>query len=109
MEQIRIGNGMLAQSVPYFPRSKQELSNCTAWLDDKEWRFFDALWQCKDTLVTRRYLFLCVYPDPRSRPASIRSVDVLACRVRKKLAILFNGKNCIRQIYGWGYLFCIPE
>lgn len=78
-------------------------------LAKKERMLLDALQMCEGTMVTRRYLFAYLYPDPRSRPVSIRSIDVLACRVRKWLAAQCDGENCIHKIWNEGYKLVIPN
>ena len=106
MKHITVGDLVIAQAVPYFPNSTGGLV-AHAYLKEKEWILFDALWQCEGTLVTRRYLFAYIYQH-MSKHQSERSVDVLASRVRKKIKHLF-GYNCIHQIRNEGYLFRIQK
>lgn len=80
-----------------------------ARLAKKERMLLCALQACAGTMVTRRYLWAYLYPDPRSRPASIRSIDVLTCRVRKWLAAQHDGENCIHKIWNEGYKLVIPS
>jgi DNA-binding response OmpR family regulator len=110
MDRITIGELVFSPYIPHRPVSlRKEAVGIAAMFGKKEWRLLDALWQCEGTMVTRRYLFLCVYSNSRDRPADIRAIDVLAFRVRKKLALLLGGENCIHKIWQEGYMFRIPK
>ena len=109
MERIEIGEHVFSPYIPHRPRARRiEAVGVTAMFSKLEWKFFDALWQCEGTMVTREYLWAYLYPDPCNRP-NIRAVDVAACRVRKRLQFLLNGQNCIHQIRNEGYMFRIPK
>jgi DNA-binding response OmpR family regulator len=108
MERIEVGKLVFSPYIPHRPISRRkEAIGVTAMFGKKEWKFLDALWQCEGTMVTREYLWVYLYPDPRKRP-NIRAVDVIAFRVRKKLAALLNGENCIHKVFGEGYKFHVP-
>jgi len=109
MQRIEVNKLVFSPYIPYRPIARRkEAVGVTAMFGKKEWKLLDALWQCKGTMVTRRYLLAYLYPDPDKRPG-IRAVDVTVSRVRKRLAFLLNGENCIRQIRNEGYMFCMPS
>ena len=97
-ERIEVGKLVL-----YPRRRRAEAAGIRIKLCGKQWEFLAALGTCAGTLVTRDYLLVCLHPDPQERP-SMRSIDMLACTVRKKIGDALGGENYIHPVPSEGYV-----
>lgn len=70
-------------------------------LAQSEWEFLECLALCPRKLVTRRFLLSVLHRHDGKRPP-IRSIDIIACRVRRKLRDAC-GENLIHHVWGDGY------
>lgn len=97
-ERIEIGRLVL------YPQLRRvEAGGIKVKICGKQWEFLAALGECAGTLVTRKYLLVCLYPDPQGRP-DVRSIDMLAHFVRRKLSNALDGANYIHPIPSEGYI-----
>ena len=103
-ESIAIGDVVLN---PRYHRA--QVCDTRIKLGEKQWIFLYSLGLCAGTLVTRDFLLATLHPDPKERPDP-RSIDMIACTVRKKLAAASGGKNYIKAVagHGSGYMLCAP-
>ena len=97
MERIEVGRVMI------YPKHKRvEVDGVKVKLSSKQWEFVEALALCPRGVVTREYLLACLYPDPKDRPSE-RSIDMLACYVRRKLRHVLEGANYVHSVASLGY------
>lgn len=76
-------------------------------LAPKEWEFIEALALCYGGVVSREYLLVCLNPADAKTPG-IRSIDTVACKVRKHIASLL-GVNYVHRVWGVGYALHPPR
>jgi hypothetical protein len=82
------------------PRRSLSLEGRPIPLTASEWRVLAALAEAGGDVVTTAMLMAAVYPSA-SRPRAPKIIDVLVCRLRKKLGA---EADRIRAVWGRGYL-----
>lgn len=92
-------------SVDFIRRSVRARSVLVP-LTHRQWEFVEALAMCSGFAVSRDYLLACLHPRVRARP-NIRSIDVVASQVRKKLGAIL-GCNYVHSVRDLGYALRPP-
>lgn len=72
----------------------------TLKLTPTEYRLLEALVQANGSLVTREALHAAAYHDRAEQPQA-NSLEVLVCRIRKKLKATGAGDGRVRLLTAW--------
>lgn len=70
-------------------------------LTEKEYQLLEMLCLRKGNPVSKEAILDCLYGGMDEPDAKI--IDVFVCNLRKKLAAVNDGNNCIRTVWGRGY------
>jgi Protein of unknown function (DUF1153)/Transcriptional regulatory protein, C terminal len=87
------------------PRRMLRVNGVRVAVTDSEWRVLAALAEAGGHVVTTAMLMAAVYPAT-TRPRAPKIIDVLICRLRKKLGA---EADRVSAIWGRGYLLCCDE
>jgi len=102
MDHVEVGRLIL-----YIASQKVFVDEKRVRVIGKQWKFLEALALCMGGMVTREYLLAYLHPDPKCRP-KMRSIDLQASKLRKKLAAQLGGANYVHSTRGEGYRLHAP-
>ena len=77
-------------------------------LTGKEYQMLEMLSLRKGTTLTKEMFLNCLYGGVYEEP-NLKIIDVLICKLRKKLQAATGGQHYIESVWGRGYMLRDPE
>lgn len=84
------------------------VSGIPAVFTDKEFDLLALLASNEGKVFSKSELLDSLYPSWINRPEQ-KIIDVFVCKIRKKIARLADGENCLETVWGSGYVARSPE